>query len=71
MVKFASSRAHYWDSSFNIIWMIKSKRRNGRACNIYGEEEKYVDVLVRKPERDHLEYVEGFGKIILKWLLKK
>jgi hypothetical protein len=51
--------------------MIKSKRKNGQACNIYGKEEKYVDVLVRKPEGDYLEYVGGDGKIILKWLLKK
>jgi hypothetical protein len=46
-------------------------RRNGRACNIYGTEEKYVDVLVGKPETDHLEYVGGDGEIILKWPLKK
>jgi len=58
------------DCSFNIIWIIKLRRRNGQACNMYGTEEKYVDVLVRKSERDHLEYV-GDGKIILKWLLKK
>jgi len=49
--------------------MIKS-RRNGRACNVYGTEEKYIDVLVGKPERGHLEYVGGDGKIILKWSLK-
>jgi hypothetical protein len=39
------------------------------ASNIYGTQEKYIDVLVGKPERDHLEYVGGNGKIILKWLL--
>jgi hypothetical protein len=34
-----------------MIGMIKSRRRNGRACSSYGTEEKYVDVLVGKPER--------------------
>jgi hypothetical protein len=26
--------------------MIKLRRRNGRACNIYGIGEKYIDILV-------------------------
>jgi hypothetical protein len=48
--------------------MIKLRRRNGRACNIYRTEEKYIDILVGKSERDHLKYVDR--KTIVKWLLK-
>jgi len=50
----------------------RSNRRGemGGHATFMGKE-KYVDVLVMKPERNHLEYVGADGKIILKWLLKK
>ena len=51
--------------------MIKSRRRNGRVCGIYGTEEKYVDFWWGNLKEGHLKYVGVDGKIILKCLLMK